>query len=187
MTNFVHVTVTNMAAKMKFAKIPLQMLSQMPGVRYDPRKFPCAFVKLTHGAANVFSTGTVTFIGYKSYNMIVEALLELKAKMGKFLRTNDQTSIPIVTNIAVSFSLDFQQKRDLSKIYTALREQSSCCFKSCSYHPDMSNNIVIEYHTSMRILLHSTGRGIATGSTSLEGIEKEIERLRLQLKRSALL
>jgi TATA-box binding protein (TBP) (component of TFIID and TFIIIB) len=163
-----------MTAKVKCSKVPLELIHHIPGVRYNPGKFPCAFVKLSHGSANVFANGTIVFLGYKCESSVISAVSELKTKLGRFMRLDSPLVRPEISNVVASFSLGFTTKVDLAVLCNQLEANMKGITRSISYMPDLSNNIVVSFWDATRVILHATGRGIVTGSPDTSALEKRV-------------
>ena len=75
-------TVTNIIATIKAQPSFLRLLSINAGLKFNPSKFPAAFKKLKKGSCNIFGTGTITLIRFKSISDLQDAPAEVAEKLG---------------------------------------------------------------------------------------------------------
>ena len=155
--------ITNIVASLKMELIHLQDMCSLPNVRCNLQKFPACFVKLLKGSCNIFSTGTVTFLGYKRVEDIWNAVNELSEAYNEVINVTNKT--PHVHNIACTFEMCLYDL-DLQKTQQLFLGEKFFAM----YEPELCNGLQLELSGKQRAIIHRSGKGILTGFTKEEDI-----------------
>lgn len=151
--------ITNIVAKTKTDRLveldELYLLLELNGhkSKYNNR-FPAVFVRMNNGSCTIFSTGTVTLNGIRKFSQIpllIDELQQTMTETGIRLRTDYN-----VVNIVATFETGI--KIDISKLGTLANSY---------YNPDDFNSVKVHLGGRCCALVHHTGNGIVTGSTSI--------------------
>lgn len=157
-SSLISVEVVNIIARLQCKHFDMNEIKKIRGIRYNPGRFSGAFLRLSHGSCNIFRTGTVVFLGYKEHDEIDEAMLELVCLLGHQLQQIDET--PVVVNMVCSFNAGMAVK--LPAVREKLKQFNNEF--TVEYEPELSNSMRIRSRKgSGCILIHGTGKGIATG------------------------
>lgn len=143
--------------------IPLKLIQHIPRVRISTSKIRCAYVKLSKGSCNVFGSGKVVFLGFTSLEQMNDAVGELKNLLGRFMVVGPKLLVPKIRNVVARFDLCIKINYEA---FSEIRKHLMG-IKNIVYEPGYSNSVHIHYIDSMRILLHSTGKGFTTGCANL--------------------
>lgn len=150
--------ITNVVAKTKTRNLDVDevylLLSCKCCVVWKLPRFGAVCFTMSRATVTMFGTGTVTLNGFRKpedlpYIMtdLVYLLIELKLRF----------DAPVIVNIVAKFQTG--QPRNLVELY--LRNQSRCFL-----NPEVTNSLELRLGGSLRVLLHSTGKGIITGARS---------------------
>ena len=162
-------TVTNIIGKIKSGPICMDSLSNLPGVKYNKHKFPAAFLKLENGSCNIFRTGTITFLGYKTVASMHKAVAELADRLGELYHPVEVE--PNICNIVCTFKVINAKTVDLNILRDYFNSQKK---SQAIYEPDIWNGLHLTISKSIKAIVHYTCSGILTGSKTEQDLRNAL-------------
>lgn len=159
--------VTNIIAKIECKPINLDsVLKVRRRLKYDARKFPAVFCKLTSGSCNIFpKSGKVVFLGYKSFNLMNAGANEFLDVFGDIVELVD--TVKICSIAATIADQSTAMHLDLRKVYEKAKDRTDI-FRNVVYEPELHNalQVFFERPASLVLMLHGSGKGIIAGAKS---------------------
>ena len=162
--------------KTKSTPIDLTALAtDAPDARYNPNRFPAAFLRLTKGSCNIFHSGTIVLNGVKRIADIEQCgteLAHLQHRPIVFQLPND------ICNWVASFQLFKMPAGSIFEIlkYKKVKQTGGKQLEYYVLEQDIQNSLQCRLNKTT-ILLHHTGKGIITGATSFPHIDETLELL----------
>lgn len=175
--------VTNIIAKIECEPINLDSLLRLGRhYKYNAKKFPAVFCKLTSGSCNIFpKSGKVVFLGYKSLNHLNAGANEFLGVFGDLVKLINFVKVCSIT--ATIGHQDAAVSLDLHRVYEEARKKNDV-FRSVVYEPELHNALQLFFiqPASLVLMLHGSGKGIIAGAkseTDLQIVERLMNTLAL--------